>query len=217
LVFTRALPFWQWSLAPDKKICAAFLLNSKLFLINGIKYLLMLLALNKNLLEMFFENFQRTFSTSYPWTNLVSMLRSPLRMALPQKKIREILLLLLYSHDFVHGNQEDSITMIMEELSVSKKYVHQAFAIQCEIEAKLPLLDKVIAKAAVSYDFQRIPRMERSILRLGAYELLCSPQIPGKVALAESIRLTRKFASPEGATFVNAVLDVIYTDRGAED
>ena len=143
------------------------------------------------------------------------MVRYSPRMSLPQKKIREILLLLLYSHDFVHDNQEDSISMIMEELSVSKKYVHQAYAVRCEIEKKLPLLDEAIAKAAVSYDFQRIPRMERNILRLGAYELLCSPEIPGKVALAESIRLTRKFASPEGASFVNAILDAIYTAKNS--
>ena len=104
--------------------------------------------------------------------------------------------------------------MIMQELAVSRKSVQQAHEIRREIEGKLPLIDEEIAKAAIAYDFSRIPRIERSILRLGVYELLCSPQIPGKVTLAESIRLTRKFASPEGATFVNAVLDAIYHKGG---
>ncbi len=100
--------------------------------------------------------------------------------------------------------------MIVQELAVSKKYVHLAHGIRRAIEEKLTFIDEAIANAAISYDFSRIPRIERSILRLGVYEILCSPEIPGKVALSESIRLTRKFASPEGATFVNAVLDAIY-------
>ncbi|MBS3905309.1 MAG: transcription antitermination factor NusB [Simkania sp.] len=137
-------------------------------------------------------------------------------MALSQQKIREILLLLLYSYDFVQGDDEDAMALVMKELAVPKKYVLQAQEVRREIEAKLPLIDEKITRAATAYEFNRIPRIEQNILRLGVFELLYSPHIPGKVALAEAVRLTRKFASPEGATFVNAVLDAIYHSEGRD-
>ncbi len=131
-------------------------------------------------------------------------------MALPQQKFREILLMLLYSHDFSRGDEEDSTAMVMRELSVAKKYVLEAHDRRRLIEEKLEAIDRMIAEVAVSYEFARIPGIERNILRLGAYELFHVPSLPPKVALAEAVRLSRKFASPEGATFVNAILDALY-------
>lgn len=131
-------------------------------------------------------------------------------MSLPQQKFREIVLLLLYSHDFAHGEEEDSSALVMQELKVSKKYLLQAHELRRLIETKQGEIDQQIVETATSYEFDRIPRIERNILRLSIYELLYSPQIPGKVAIAEAIRLARKFASPESATFINAVLDAVY-------
>nr|NGX48373.1 hypothetical protein [Chlamydiota bacterium] len=65
---------------------------------------------------------------------------------------------------------------------------------------------------AIGYELERISRIERSILRLGLYELLYT-DLPDKVAITEAIRLTRKFATAEGGAFVNALLDAIYKDR----
>lgn len=133
-------------------------------------------------------------------------------MAIPKQKFREIVLLFLYSCDFSGLAEEDSIPFIMKELEVSKKHVLEALDFFKSIQPHLEGIDARIAKHSTSYAFKRIPAVERNILRLGAYELLFSTDLPPKVALAESIRLTRKFATPEGATFVNAVLDAIYQD-----
>src|SRR5690606_29501809 len=64
--------------------------------------------------------------------------------------------------------------------------------------------------------FERIPRVERNILRLAVFELLHDPSVPPTVAIAEAIRLTRKFATPEAATFINAVLDAIFKMQRGE-
>ena len=131
-------------------------------------------------------------------------------MPLPKQKFRELVLLLLYSHDFSQGEEEDCLNLVMQELKVSKKYLLEAQNLRRAIEAKKEVIDEEIRQNATSYEFDRIPGIERNILRLGAYELLFFQEIPGKVAIAEAIRLSRKFASPESATFVNAVLDAIY-------
>jgi N utilization substance protein B len=98
----------------------------------------------------------------------------------------------------------------MRELEVAKRYMLEAQAQKKLVVEKMSTIDALIAQAASSYEFQRIPHIERNILRLGVYELFYAPGLPAKVAIAEAVRLSRKFASPESASFVNAVLDAIF-------
>ena len=71
-------------------------------------------------------------------------------------------------------------------------------------------IDALITKHSQGYGLERIPRVERNIVRLGIYELLFVPEVPQKVAIAESMRLARKFSTKEAATFVNAIMDSVY-------
>jgi len=140
-------------------------------------------------------------------------------MAIPQQKFREIVFQLIYSADFIESDDEEMIKLMMEQLSVTKKVVREAIARKRLVEEKRPELDQSIAKVSQGYDFERITRTERNILRLALFELLYDPSIPPKVVIAESIRLARKFSSPEGAAFVNAIIDALYktqTGRGHE-
>jgi N utilization substance protein B len=131
-------------------------------------------------------------------------------MALPPQKFREIVFQLLYSSDMGFSEEKDIIALLMQELAVARKYVLAAQEKVKEIRKHQPELDDAIGKAAVSYEFERIQTVERNILRLGAYELLFDCTIPSVVAIAEAVRLAKKFGTPESASFVNAVLDAIY-------
>lgn len=133
-------------------------------------------------------------------------------MALPQQKFREIVFQLLYSQDFTNLEEEEVIPFLMHELSVPKSALRLAWERRAQIGEKREEIDKLIEGASVAYAFERIPGVERNILRLGVFELLHDPAIPPKVAIAEAIRLARKFATPQGATFVNAILDALYQE-----
>ncbi len=131
-------------------------------------------------------------------------------MAISPQKLREIVFQLLYSIDFGGSSDEEMIPLLMKELCVSKKVMREAIEGKDAVLVMKDAIDPLIAANSKSYDFNRIPRIERNILRLGVFELLHAPNIPPKVAIAEAIRLTRKFATPEAATFVNAILDAIH-------
>lgn len=134
-------------------------------------------------------------------------------MALPQQKEREIVFQILYSQDIAKIEEEEIVPFIMKELLVTKKSVCQALQ-RCQlILSKKVELDAQIEQASISYEFSRIPLIEKNILRLAAYELLFDEKIPEKVAIAEAIRLSRKFSSPESGSFINAVLDVIFQKK----
>lgn len=131
-------------------------------------------------------------------------------MALSQQKFREIVFQLLYSQDVGRPNTELMIDLMMGELTVSKKNVRLAQDRVALILKELPDIDERISAISTSYDFDRIQTVTKNILRLAIFELFFDPLIPPKVAIAEAIRLSRKFSTPESASFVNALLDHLY-------
>ena len=67
-------------------------------------------------------------------------------------------------------------------------------------------LDRVLEKC-LDRDLASVDPIERSVLRIGTYELQFRPEIPVRVVLNEAIELTRVFGAEEGYRFVNGVLD----------
>ncbi len=129
---------------------------------------------------------------------------------LPPQKFREIVFQLLYSHDFSPLEAEDSIPFFMNELKVTKSAVRTAHTRVQAILEKLPEIDARIQAASDVYAFERISRVEKTILRFGIFELFYDETVPPLVAIAEGIRLCRKFGTRESAQFVNAILDKVY-------
>lgn len=136
-------------------------------------------------------------------------------MALPPQKFREIVFQILYSRDFEAGEENEMIPFMMHELKVTKRIMVDAHRKMEAIMAKQEEIDAMISLASTEYSFERISRVEKIILRLGLFELLFDTDLPPKVAIAEAIRLCRKFGTPESAHFVNAILDGIYKKNGA--
>ncbi len=128
------------------------------------------------------------------------------------QKFREIVFQFLYSRDFEKCDWEAIEPLVMRQLLIPKRAAREAKAKAEAIWEKCEELDQKIAEKSSNYDLKRVPRVELTILRLGAFELLFS-DLPPKVAISEAIRITRKYATVEGATFVNAVLDALYKEK----
>ncbi len=70
--------------------------------------------------------------------------------------------------------------------------------------------DEEITAAAEKWNLPRLSMVDRSILRLGVYQLLFCPDIPEKVAINEAIELAKKYGGVQSPRFVNGVLDAVY-------
>jgi N utilization substance protein B len=131
-------------------------------------------------------------------------------MAIPNQKLREILFLLLFAEMQGMKDETATIELVMDQLKVSKSNVLRMQEKAKLIQAKIHELDDLIQAVVVSYDLERIQTIEKTALRLGAYELLYCKELPPKVAIAEALRLTKKFGTPAATSFVNALLDALY-------
>jgi N utilization substance protein B len=70
-------------------------------------------------------------------------------------------------------------------------------------------LDRLIATHATNWRVDRMPIVDRNILRAALYELLSMPEVPAKVSVNEALELAKRFADDETRKFVNGVLDQI--------
>ncbi|MEU1624641.1 transcription antitermination factor NusB [Streptomyces sp. NPDC020096] len=67
-------------------------------------------------------------------------------------------------------------------------------------------VDELIATYAVGWTMDRMPVVDRNVLRLGAYELLWEDDIPDAVVLDEAVQLAKEFSTDESPSFVNGLL-----------
>ncbi len=71
-------------------------------------------------------------------------------------------------------------------------------------------IDGIITETLKNWKFDRISLVDRSILRLGTYEIFFSQSpVPYPVVINEAVELAKKFGTNESGAFVNGVLDAI--------
>ncbi|MGE0871585.1 MAG: transcription antitermination factor NusB [Kofleriaceae bacterium] len=80
--------------------------------------------------------------------------------------------------------------------------------------ARTQEIDELIASASKNWRIERMSRVDRNILRLGACELIAFRDVPVKVVINEAVELAKRFGTAESSAFVNGVLDRIATAAG---
>jgi len=68
-------------------------------------------------------------------------------------------------------------------------------------------IDDVLTKLSRKWRVERLARVDRTILRMGIYELAHRKDTPARVALSEAIELAKRFGAEEAPAFVNGLLD----------
>lgn len=77
--------------------------------------------------------------------------------------------------------------------------------------------DALITSSTIRWQFSRLSPVDRSILRLAAYQLTSCPDIPAKVIINEAIELAKKYSTEKSGPFVNGVLDAVLKRLRASD
>jgi N utilization substance protein B len=78
-------------------------------------------------------------------------------------------------------------------------------------------IDARIRAASTNWRLERMTRVDRNLLRLGAHELLHRPEIPRAVILDEAVEIAKRYGTEDSSAFVNGVLDRIAEDAGRID
>jgi N utilization substance protein B len=85
------------------------------------------------------------------------------------------------------------------------------------VDAHRQRLDELIGQHAIDWTLERMPAIDRNILRLGAYELLERPDVPLGAVISEAVELAKRYSTDESGRFVNGVLSSIALESRGED
>jgi transcription antitermination protein NusB len=70
-------------------------------------------------------------------------------------------------------------------------------------------LDALIGRYARGWSVERMPTIDRLLLRMGAYELVHRPDVPPAVSISEAVGLAKRFSTEDSGRFVNGVLAAV--------
>jgi N utilization substance protein B len=74
-------------------------------------------------------------------------------------------------------------------------------------------IDELLGQYAEGWTLARMPAVDRTALRIGAFELLYADDVPPAVAVTEAVALVRNLSTDDSPSFVNGVLGSMLRDR----
>jgi len=125
-----------------------------------------------------------------------------------RRTLRELVTKVLFQTDFRPNDFQEILGDVTEKIKENdlKSEVERYAKNIWENKEKI---DSIISNHLLNWDFDRVSFIERSILRLGTYELIYEMDIPIEVTLNEMIEIAKKYGEDDSGKFVNGVLDKI--------
>lgn len=133
-----------------------------------------------------------------------------------ERRARARALQAIYACD-VRGEERDRLNriagIVFDDLAVGPNERGLAESLVRSVIERAVEVDERLTRLTAHWRLERLGAIERSLLRLGAAELLRG-DTPPRVVLQEAVRLAERFGGMESARFVNGVLDALARDIG---
>lgn len=124
-----------------------------------------------------------------------------------RSKARKAALDLLYEGDI----RKTSAIYILNQRSGDLEYVIREFTKELVqgVDENRRKIDELITTYSQGWDMDRMPVIDRNILRLAIYEILWSKDVPSAVAIDEAIELAQTLSTDDSSKYINGVLSKI--------
>jgi transcription antitermination protein NusB len=135
-----------------------------------------------------------------------------------RRRSREMAVKVLYQADMSGVSITEAFQIFCEHFGGSEASKLFAKELLDGIYAHLDQINSLISQFSEHWRLDRMSMVDRNVLRLAIYELLCRPDIPAKVSINEAVELGKKFGTEDSGAFVNGILDRIrFHLRAGED
>jgi len=127
-----------------------------------------------------------------------------------RRKARELVIQILFHMEFNPGDPDEIFDLVCENFNSSRSIRAFSKRLVRGVRENIEHLDKLIRQSSKNWRLERMSIVDRSILRLAAYEILFMDDIPYKVSIDEAVELGKKYGTEESGAFINGVLDNIF-------
>lgn len=120
-----------------------------------------------------------------------------------RRRSRERALELLYEAEC----KDETLDELVAELPVAP----EAYAAELVlgVERELGRIDDLIDRHSSGWPLERMPAVDRSLVRIACFELICEPAVPTAVVIDEAVALAKQYSTADSGRFVNGVLAAI--------
>jgi N utilization substance protein B len=127
-----------------------------------------------------------------------------------RRKSRELAMQMLFQADLGKQKPEQVTELFWDARDdvddETRSFAGDLFRVAAEREDEI---DKLIEKHAQNWRIERMPVVDRNLLRAATAEMLGYPKTPAAVVINETLEVARRYAAPESVNFLNGVLDAI--------
>ena len=126
-----------------------------------------------------------------------------------RRRSREMAIQVLYQVDMAQSDLAEALRLFCEHFKAPESIRDFAFELARGAHEHQEEVDSLIKGFSENWRLERMPTVDRNILRLAIYELLYRPDIPAKVSINEAVDLGKKYGSEDSGSFINGILDRI--------
>ncbi|MEA2460215.1 MAG: transcription antitermination protein NusB [Actinomycetota bacterium] len=113
--------------------------------------------------------------------------------------------------------QEDEPESMRESADPPPEIIAYARSLVAGVQDHQAEIDEMIARYADRWALDRMPIVDKSLLRMGVFELLWGQEIPVAVAINEAVELAKFFSTDDSGRFINGLLGRVVEEMPHED
>jgi transcription antitermination protein NusB len=129
-----------------------------------------------------------------------------------RRRSRELALQALYQSEITKEDLTQAFPQLLEHFSPDEEKDEFAERIVAGVRKHGKQIDRLIERYSENWRLDRMPIIDRSILRMAIYELLYCEEIPPKVTLNEAIDLGKHYGTEDSGSFINGILDRVQNE-----
>ena len=124
-----------------------------------------------------------------------------------RRRGREYALQMLYAMDLTEYLPDEIFAGFNAIQDLNRDAFYYARRLVDGVHGHLEEIDAVLTRFAEHWKIHRMAVVDRNLLRLGIYELMCLKDTPFPIIINESLEIIKEFSDHEGTQFVNGILD----------
>jgi N utilization substance protein B len=132
-------------------------------------------------------------------------------------KAREFSLQILYQHDMVDAPVEQAIELFWRDVQAPREVYDFCRRLVFGVLAHQEQIDRLLSQYSENWSLERMTGVDRNVLRIATYEILCCDEIPKNVTINEAVEIGKRFGTEDSGAFVNGIIDKIARDHKKND
>ncbi len=125
---------------------------------------------------------------------------------------REAVIQTLYALDAGNNQAIEQFEEILKDKKIKQKKAEFAKELLKGVIEHLDEIDEIIKNHLIDWDFDRLDKVDKQILRVAVYEIKFT-DTPYQIVINEAIKIAKNFSEDKAKSFINGILDKIAKEK----